>query len=150
MARKGSSGAPENRTEEEAWVPSGPDERPEWALDKSVEVEIEEEDFDFVYGDIVHDEEEENPTELVVVNTPDLTAEEWEYEGETLADRNPTCPPNDNVILCIEKDVLDDYLPGWDEREKEIPLDQLQNDGVAIQAHPSSRLILDQKSHLRD
>jgi len=150
MARKGSTGPPENRTEEESWEPSDPDERPERSLDKAVEVEIEEDDFKFIYGDIVHDEEEDDPEELVVVNTPDLTAEEWEYEDDTLADRNPTCPPHDDVVICIEKEVLDDYLPDWDKREEDIPLDQIRDDEVPIQVFPSCRLILDTKSHLRD
>jgi hypothetical protein len=150
MARKGSTGAPENRTEEDSWEPSGPDERPERSLDKAVEVEIEEDDFEFIYGDIVHDEEKDDPEELVVVNTPDLTAEEWEYEDDTLADRNPTCPPHDDVVICIEKEILDDYLPDWDMRDEDLSLDQLRDDEVPILVFPSCRLILDAESHLRD
>lgn len=151
MARKGGTDPPEYRTEEESWEPSGPDERPERSLDKAVEVEIEEDnDFEFIYGDIVHDEEADNPEELVVVNTPDLTAREWKYENDTLADRNPTCPPYDDVVICIKKEVLNTYLPDWNNREEDMPLDQLREDGVPIQVFPSCRLILDAKSHLRN
>lgn len=150
MARKGGSGAPENRTEERPWQPSGPDERPERPLDKSVKIEIEESGFEFIYGDIVHDEEGNDPVGLVVVNTPDLTAEEWDYKDDTLADRNSTCPPHDDVIVCVKREVLNNYMPEWNERREEIPLEQLRGDEVPSRVFPSQRLILVEKSHLRD
>lgn len=151
MARKGStSGAPQDRTEEESWQPSGPDDAPDRSLDKAVEVEIEEDEFEFIYGDIVHDEKTNDPDDLVVVNTPNVTAEEWEYDDDTLADRNPDCPPDDNVIVCVRMDVLDDYMPDWDEHEEDIPLDQLREDEVPCLVFPSARLILEEESHLRE
>lgn len=83
------------------------------------------------------------------MKTPDLTAEEWEYEDDALPDHNPTCPPHQDVVICIEKEVLDDYLPDWDKREEDIPLYQLR-DEVPILVFTSCRLILDTESHLRD
>lgn len=151
MARKSSSsGAPQNRTEEESWQPSSPDEKPNRSLDKAVEVEIEEDEFEFIYGDIVHDEKADDPDDLVVVNTPDATAEEWEYDDDTLADRNPDCPPDDDVIVCVQMDVLNDYMPEWDEHEEDIALHQLRDDEVPSLVFPSTRLILEEESRLRE
>lgn len=151
MARKGSSsGPPQKRTEEKSWQPSGPDDAPNRSLDKAVDVEIEEDEFEFIYGDIVHDEKADDPDDLVVVNTPDERADEWEYDDDTLSDRNPDCPPDDDVVVCVQMYVLDDYMPEWDERDGDIPLDQLYDDEVPCLVFPSSRLILVEESHLRE
>lgn len=151
MARKGGSrGPPENRQQEQEWQPSQSGRSLRRDDDKAVDVEIEEEDFRFVYGDIVHDSEAEEPEDLVVVNLPGATADEWEYDDETLADRNPKYPGDDEVVVCVQRDTLDDYLPDWDEREEEIPLDQLRDDEVPGFVAPSLRLVLVEESHLRE
>lgn len=154
MARKGGTrGPPENRQQEEQWRPTETGREVRRAADKAVDLEIEEEDFAFIYGDIVHDgedDERDDPLPFVVVNTPDVTAIEWEYEDETLADRNRGYPSDDDVVVCVERETLDDYLPDWDEREEDIPLDQLRDDEVDCFVAPSLRLLLVEESHLRE
>lgn len=61
-----------------------------------------EEEPDFIYGDIVHNTETEEPIALVVVNVPGLEICEWEFEdGETLADRTDKCPEDDEVVIVV-------------------------------------------------
>lgn len=109
-----------------------------------------EEDETFVYGDIVHDEEQEEPEDLVVVNVPSLRADQWEVNGGTLADQNPTCPSDDVVVVVVPLLELDEYMPDWDEREEEIPIEQLEEDDVTAYVCPGMRLDRVRKSHLRD
>ncbi|MDZ7688693.1 MAG: hypothetical protein U5J64_08245 [Halobacteriales archaeon] len=150
MARKGrSTGPTEDRTEEEPWEPES-DRSVNRTLDESVEIEIEEGDFAFIYGDIVNDADADDPEDLVVVNIPESTAEKWTYEGQTLSDRYPSCPPDDEVVVCVKKQVLDEYMPNWDSRKYDIPLAQLREDEIAFSAYPSIQLILVEESHLRE
>lgn len=117
-------------------------------LDLSVD---DDEDEDrFVYGDIVHDEEQTEPDDLVVVNLPDVPADQWEVGDGTLADQNPACPRQDDVVVVVPLVELNEYLLEWDEREEEIPLEQLEDDDVTTYAYPSMRLDRVEDSHLRD
>ncbi|EMA49328.1 MULTISPECIES: hypothetical protein [Halococcus] len=99
------------------------------------------------FGDIVHDIDDSDPDDLVVVNLPDATASEWDLPGtgETLAKRDDHYPPNDDVVIVVERDVLDDYMPSWPDREEEIPLSKLNGDGVDYEVYPSRRLKLAEK-----
>ena len=116
-----------------------------------VKLSDDEEEPDFIYGDIVHDTEADEPIALVVVNVPGLTAEEWEFEdGNTLADRNKKCPDDDDVIVVTPLNVLENYLPNWDKREAAIKLEQLVEDNVPFAPFPSLRLVRVQDSHLRE
>lgn len=151
MTRKGGSrGPPDERKEEEQWKPPEADEPIQRSLDLAIELESDDEEPDFIYGDIVHDEEVEEPIALVVVNIPGLTAEEWELEsGDTLADQNEKCPNDDDVIIVVPLEVLENYMPDWDTREAAIPLEKLIDDEVPFAPFPSLQLILVKKSHLR-
>lgn len=42
------------------------------------------------------------------------------------------------------------YVPDWDEREEEIPTDQLVEDEITFAPFPSLRLIRVEDSHLRE
>lgn len=152
MTRK-SGGPPDGRTDEEPWQPPGSEELLQRTIDLALEVEVENEADDepeFIYGDIVHDTEAEDPIALVVVNIPHIDADEWEFEdGETLADKNEKCPEDDYVIVVVPLAVLQDYLPDWDEREEEVPIDQLLKDEIPFAPFPSLRLIRVEDSHLR-
>lgn len=154
MTRKGGPyGPPDERKEEEPWQERGSEESLQRTLDLALEVELsdDEEEPDFIYGDIVHDTEADEPIALVVVNVPGLTAEEWEFEdGNTLADRNKKCPDDDDVIVVTPLDVLENYLPNWDKREAAIKLEQLVEDNVPFAPFPSLRLVRVQDSHLRE
>ena len=152
MPRKG-GGPPEGRTDEEQWQPPGREEPLQRSLDMALELELddEEEDPDFIYGDIVHDNEAEEPIALVVVNIPGLELDEWEFEdGDTLADKTPKYPDDDEVIVVSPLDVLEEYMPRWDEREAAIPLEELVEDEIPFAPFPSLQLVRVKDSHLRD
>lgn len=128
---------------------------PEERKESDEQDDVEEDEFEFIYGDIVHDceskpPEDESPINFVIVTLPDEIIAEWEHgEDETLTDRNPGYPPTDDVIITVEKETLDNSVPDWDEREEEIPVDQLDEGGIEYTAFPSLRLILEEPSHLR-
>lgn len=114
------------------------------------DTESDEDVCPFIYGDVVHDTDDEKPEDLVVVNVPNLTIKDWVVaDGETAADRNPRCPPTDWVVITVHRDTLDDYLPKWDERDEDIPVSQLVKDDVPHTARPSVRLDIVEPSHLR-
>jgi hypothetical protein len=148
MPQKGGGGneSPEEEEQIVQTVGGGPMAR---SLDRKDEFEGEDE-FEFVYGDIVHDEEQTEPEDLVVVNIPETRIDQWDVESGTLSDQNPGCPGHDNVIVVVLLLELDDCMPEWGEREEEIPLNQLDEDGVSWFAYPSLRLDLIGVSHLRD
>lgn len=155
MTRKGGPrGPPEGRKEEETWQDSGADESLQRTLDLALEVEWEnddEEEPEFIYGDIVHDTEAEEPIALVVVNIPGMTAEEWEFEdGDTLADRSKKCPDDEEVIIVVPLGVLEEYKPDWDTRQAAIPLDELVEEEIPFAPFPALRLVRVEDSHLRD
>lgn len=116
-----------------------------------IELDGEEEDPEFIYGDIVHDTEAEEPIALVVLNVPGLKLDEWEFEdGEMLAEKTPKYPDDDEVIVVTPLDVLEEYMPRWDEREAAIPLEELVEDEIPFAPFPSLQLVRVEDSHLRD
>ena len=152
MPRKG-GGPPKGRTDEEQWQPPGREEPLQRSLDMALEIEFddEEEDPDFIYGDIVHDTEVDETIALVVVNVPGLKLDEWEFEsGDTLADKTPKYPDDDEVIVVTPLNVLEEYLPRWDEREVPIDIEQLVEDEIPFALFPSLQLVRVKDSHLRD
>jgi hypothetical protein len=148
MPRKGGGGQT-SPDEEEELVRTISEGLIDASLDRTDELEGEEEP-EFIYGDIVHDEEQSEPDDLVVVNIPDVRAEQWEVDGGTLADKHPGCPRDNDVIIVVPLVELVDYMPDWDEREEEIPLEQLAEDDVTTFVYPSLRLHLIEPSHLRE
>lgn len=153
MPRKG-GGPPKGRTDEEQWKLPGADEPLQRSLDLALEVDVElddEEEPEFIYGDIVHDTEADEPIALVVVNIPGLKLDEWEFkDGNTLDDQTPKYPDDDDVVVVTPLDVLEEYLPSWDEREAAIQLDQLLEDEIPFAPFPSLQLVRVEDSHLRD
>lgn len=153
MTRK-TGGAPEGRIDEEPWQPPGSEEPLQRSLDLALqreEVDRDEKEPEFIYGDIVHNTEAEEPIALVVVNVPGLEISEWEFEdGDTLADRTDKCPEDDEVIVVVPLTALEDYLPSWDTREVPIEIAELIEDEVPFAPFPSLQLIRVQDSHLRD
>lgn len=152
MPRKSGS-PPTNRDEEESWKPPGSEEPLQRSLDLALEIEIdteEKEEPEFIYGDIVRDTEAENPINLVVANIPGLTAEEWEFEDGTLANRDEKYPDDDSVVVVVSLRELEEYMPDWDEREIPIELAKLIEDDISFSAYPSLRLVRIKNSHLRE
>lgn len=68
----------------------------------------------------------------------------------TLADRRPTCLAWNDVIIVVPLLGLGEYMPEWDERREEIPLEQLESDNVTTFVYSSMRLDLVDPSDQRD
>ena len=152
MPRKG-GGPPDGRTDEEQWQPPGREEPLQRSLDMALELELddEEEDPDFIYGDIVHDTEADEPIALVVVNIPGLELDEWEFEdGDMLGDKTPKYPDDDEVIVVTPLDVLEQHIQRWGNREAAIPLEELVEEEIPFAPFPSLQLVRVEDSHLRD
>lgn len=152
MPRKG-GGPPDGRTDEEQWQPPGREEPLQRSFDMALELELddEEEDPDFIYGDIVHDTEADEPIALVVINIPGLELDEWEFEdGDTLADKTPKYPDDDEIIVVTPLDVLEQHIPRWGDREAAIPLEDLVEEEIPFAPFPSLQLVRVEDSHLRD
>lgn len=152
MTKKG-GGPPKKRLDEEPWQPPGAEEPLQRSLDLALQREDDddEEEPEFIYGDIVHDTEVDEPIALVVVNAPGIEADEWEFEdGDTLADKTPKYPDDDFVVVVVPLDVLEDYLPKWDEREVPIDIEQLVENEIPFAPFPSLQLVRVNDSHLRD
>jgi len=116
-----------------------------------LELDDEEEDPYFIYGDIVHDTEADEPIALVVVNIPGLELDEWEFEdGDTLADKTPKYPDDDEIIVVTPLDVLEQHIPRWGDREAAIPLEDLVEEEIPFAPFPSLQLVRVEDSHLRD
>jgi hypothetical protein len=146
MPRKGGGGG--NPPDEEAQTIRTSEGFVAGAVDQSTK--FEEAEQGFVYGDIVHDEEPEDPEDLVVVNLPNARADEWDVDGGTLADKHPTCPAWDDVIIVVPLLQLNEHMPEWDQREEEIPLEELEENDVTTFVYPKMRLDLVEPSHLRN
>lgn len=152
MTKKG-GGPPKKRLDEEPWQPPGAEEPLQRSLDLALQREDDagEEDPEFIYGDIVHDTEADEPIALVVVNVPGIELDEWEFEdGDTLADKTPKYPDDDFVVVVVPLNVLEDYLPRWDEREVPIDIKELVEDEIPFAPFPSLQLVRVEDSHLRD
>lgn len=149
---KKSGGAPPERYDEEPWQPPGAEEPLQRSLDLALQREDGDEEVpEFIYGDIVHDTEADEPIALVVVNVPGLEADEWEFEdGDTLADKTPKYPDDDDVIVVTPIDVLEKHIPRWSNRDAAIPLDELVEEEIPFAPFPSLQLVRVEDSHLRD
>ena len=132
---------------------SGAEEESESESDGENDTEGDE--FEFVYGDIVHDREakpseDEDWEDLAVVNLPDNTISDWNCgDAETLAGRNPEYPHTDSVVIGVTLEILSAEVPGWDKRHKEIPLETLDDNSIDYSCYPSLRLKLEEPSYLR-
>ena len=153
MTKKG-GGPPKERLDEEPWQPPEAEEPLQRSLDLALEREDtsdEEEEPEFIYGDIVHDTEADEPIVLVVVNILELKADDWEFEnGDTLAGLTDKYPDDDYVVVVVPLGVLEDYLPNWDERKSPIDIDELVEDEIPFAPFPSLQLVRVEDSHLRE
>jgi hypothetical protein len=94
-------------------------------------------------GDRVHDRDDPDPNDAIVVNRPPLTASEWDVESRdcTLADDNPGYPEEAAVVVVCFVDDLRDYGPPFDPTEQtELPLSTLNDSGVHHYTFPAPRL----------
>lgn len=94
-------------------------------------------------GDLVHDRDDSDPDDAIVVHIPGVTANEWEVEnrGCTLADDNPDYPEGTDTIVVVFVSNLRENNPSFDPEERtEIPLDTLNESSMKHYAFPKPRL----------
>jgi hypothetical protein len=94
-------------------------------------------------GDRVHDHDDADPNDAIVVNRPPLTASEWDVESRdcTLADDNPDYPDEAAVVVVCFLDDLLEYGPPFDPTDQtELSLSTLNESGVHFYTFPAPRL----------
>jgi hypothetical protein len=94
-------------------------------------------------GDRVHDRDDPEPDDAIVVNQPPTTASEWDVEPRdcTLADDNPDYPEEAAVVVvCFVEDLIE-YGPPFDPTEQTaLSLSTLNEAGVHYYTFPAPRL----------
>jgi hypothetical protein len=94
-------------------------------------------------GDRVHDRDDADPNDAIVVNQPPMTASEWDVQSRdcTLADDNPDYPAEAAVVvICFVEDLVE-YGPPFDPTEQTaLSLNTLNESGVNFYTFPAPRL----------
>jgi hypothetical protein len=94
-------------------------------------------------GDRVHDRDDPDPDDAIVVNQPPTTASEWDVEPRdcTLADDNPDYPDDAAVVVICFVDDLVEYGPPFDPTEQTaLSMSTLNEAGVNFYTFPAPRL----------
>jgi hypothetical protein len=94
-------------------------------------------------GDRVHDQDDPDPNDAIVMTLPPLTASEWDVESRdcTLSDDNPDYPDDAAVaVVCFVEDLVE-YGPPFDPTEQnELSVATLNDSGVHYYTFPTPRL----------
>jgi hypothetical protein len=94
-------------------------------------------------GDRVHDQDDSDPNDAIVMTLPPMTASEWDIESRdcTLSDDNPDYPDDAAVaVVCFVDDLLE-YGPPFDPTEQnELSVSTLNESGVHYYTFPAPRL----------
>jgi hypothetical protein len=96
-------------------------------------------------GDRVHDRDDPDPDDAIVVNQPPTTASEWDVQSRdcTLADDNPDYPEDASVVVVCFVDDLVEYGPPFDPTEQTaLSLSTLNESGVNFYTFPAPRLTM--------
>ena len=99
-------------------------------------------------GAVVHDRDDKDPNDAVVVNTPPVTAAEWDVRprGTTLAEDNPTYPEDAAVVIVVFRETLNEYFDREDVNapagtlESAMPISHLAEEQIRFYAFPAPRL----------
>ena len=94
----------------------------------------------FEFGTIVHDRDDNDPSDAIVVNTPPVPVSEWDaYHDVSVAEDNPDYPSDDPVVCIVYVDDLPKkYEDYWGATH--IPLADLRARGTKFYSFPESRL----------
>lgn len=92
-------------------------------------------------GDVVHDREDDDPDDAVIVNTPPLPASDWTITplDSSLAEENPDYPDDARTIIVLYESDVDELLPDWD-RGNALALGDLGDLDCYYYAFPAPRL----------
>ena len=103
----------------------------------------------FDHGDYVRDVDG-NDHRAVVVNRPDVPAEEWEliYRNGTVAEDNPDYPADAQVVIVAYEHDMERVFPDWEGGP--IPCTELHESGLRPYAFPAPRLEATGDSHVSD
>lgn len=94
----------------------------------------------FDIGDIVHDGDDSDPDEAVVVNIPQEPAKAWvAYEETTVAADNPEYPDDAPVVVVAFADAVSQCLNSWD-HEEPLGLETIREADVCPYSFPAPRL----------
>ena len=94
-------------------------------------------------GDLVHDSDDPEPDDAIVVTLPDMTASEWEVGPRdcTLAKDNPDYSDDAAaVVVCFLDHLLEDGPPFDPTEQTELSMDTLNESGVNHYSFPEPRL----------
>jgi hypothetical protein len=94
-------------------------------------------------GDLVHDSDDSEPDNAIVVTLPDMTASEWEVGPRdcTLAEDNPDYPDDAAVVVvCFLDHLLEDGPPFDPTEQTELSMDTLNESDVNHYSFPEPRL----------
>ena len=100
---------------------------------------------DFAAGEVVHDRDDDDPNDAVVVNVPPIPASEWDVHplDKTLAEANPDYPADAQTVIVVFEEALTEYFETTDiagELESQIPIATLADEHVQFYAFPAPRL----------
>lgn len=102
----------------------------------------EQEKHDFAAGEVVHDRDDEEPNDAIVVNVPPVPASEWDVRAleQTLAEANPDYPEDAQTVIVVFDETLAEYFERTDttgELESQIPIAELAAEHVQFYAFPA-------------
>ncbi len=101
--------------------------------------DVAEEDG-FAIGAVVHDREDDDPNDAIVVNTPDQPAKEWHaHNGKSVAEDNPAYSADAPIIVVVFADALRAAFPDWEE-DAPLPLTAINDSDASHYSFPAPRL----------
>jgi hypothetical protein len=92
-------------------------------------------------GDAVTDRDDDTTDAAIVVNTPSVSADEWNIPriNKTAAEDNPAYPADAAVVVVVFEEIVDEWLPDWG-REKPLSLSTLNGNSIPHYSFPAPRL----------
>lgn len=90
----------------------------------------------------VLDRDDPDPDPAIVIAGLDVPISDWiVFEGETVADQNPSYDPEDRVVIVAFERLLDDGWPDWRRARPHDLFDGVVARGVKFHAFPETRLL---------
>lgn len=92
-------------------------------------------------GDVVCDQEDDDPDPAIIVNIPGVPADEWNLPrfDTTIAEDNPDYPADAPIITVLFEENLNHAFPTW-EQDSPIAYDTLNERGLQYYSFPAPRL----------
>jgi hypothetical protein len=96
----------------------------------------------FSVGQRVYDKEKDGQTSMIVVRTPDATAEEWDIPGtgQTVADFNEEYDPETSICVAAFEGDLSEKVSDWDSMSDEELWSEVNDASMRTYTYPEPRL----------